>query len=184
VSAALALPTTDSAPASITDASPRLLTVRPAPRREPPFDDEIPAALRSAVTHFDRPLPFPRPVVRAPIGERRRYDPDLPEPMAWGRRLLIGLVEAAAGKRPLHQLANLLTASIAQGLQSELHRAHTCGQRHWLNGATLRGVHAMQPRQGVAEISVTLDAGTRVRAVALRIERRHDQWRCTRIVLG
>jgi hypothetical protein len=42
----------------------------------------------------------------------------------------------------------------------------------------------MQPCRGIAEISATVQVGSRVRALALRIERRHDRWRCTRIQLG
>jgi hypothetical protein len=161
----------------------RLLTMRPAPRREPPYDDELDE--HPALGRFDRPLPFEAiPVRPEPVAVRRRIDDELPDPAVWGRRLLIGLVETAAGKRPIHQLDEFLTPAIAHGLRSELQRADPGGRRHWLHGATPRSVRAMQPCRGIAEISATVQVGSRVRALALRIERRHDRWRCTRIQLG
>lgn len=185
MSLALALPPADPGQAPSAAVVATLLSVRPAPRREPPFDDEIPLGLRCAATALDRPLPFPPATHRpATTALRRRYDADLADPATWARRLLIGLAESAAGKRPLQQLAGLLTPSIAQGLQADLLRAEAGGQRHWLNLATVRSARAMQPKPGIAEVSVTLAVGRRVRAAALRVERRHDQWRCTRIVLG
>ena len=47
----------DHTPAT-TDAGPHRVTVRPAPRREPPFDDEIPQRHLTLVGPHDRPLPF------------------------------------------------------------------------------------------------------------------------------
>jgi hypothetical protein len=161
----------------------RLLTVRPAPRREPPYDDESDRPV--GLNGYDLPLPFERtPVQPEAVAVRRRLDDELPDPAVWGRRLLIGLVEAAAGKRPIHQLDEFLTPAIAHGLRSELQRADPFGRRHWLHGAMPRSVRAMQPCQGVAEISATVQVGARVRALALRVERRHERWRCTRIQLG
>lgn len=157
-----------------------LLTVRPAPRREPPFDDELPRS--ATVSAYDQPLPFPRRT-RSSTLARPRYDQDLPDPSVWTRRLLIGLAETAAGKRSPQQLADFLTPSIATGISAEMRRTEALGRRHWLRGASIGTIRVMQPRAG-AEVSATMSVGGRVRAVALRIERRHSQWRCTRIVLG
>ena len=41
------------------------IVVRPAPRREPPFDDELPEQAGRAT--YDRPLPFERPRRRLPV---------------------------------------------------------------------------------------------------------------------
>ena len=167
---------------SLVDQSRPQLTVRPAPRREPPYDDEL-GATHAVASPFDQPLPFAVPVLPA-LETGPRYDADLPDPSAWARRLLIGLSEAAAGRRAMHQLSDFLTPSISYGISGELHRARTGGGAHWLRSATVRSVRTMQPRAGIAEVSATLHVGRRVRAVALRVERRHHQWRCTRIVLG
>ena len=76
------------------------IVVRPAPRREPPFDDELDATA-TRVGPYDRPLPFARARRRrialppAPPSAMRAA---LPDPGAWGRRLLVGIIETAAGR--------------------------------------------------------------------------------------
>jgi hypothetical protein len=162
--------------------SPRLPTVRPAPRREPPFDDEVPHLHR--VGALDRPLPFARPLHPVPMPLRQPRRSELPDPALWGRRLLVGITETAAGKRPLQQLAALVSPSVAHGLGAEFERAAATGRRHWLATATLRSVRAAEPAEGAAELSATLLAGSRVRAVAMRLDAREGRWRCTRLQLG
>jgi hypothetical protein len=160
------------------------LRVRPAPRREPPFDDEFDPA-ESAVGPFDRPLPLELRVRSFPVvpPAARNRSNDLPEPAAWARRLLVGIVEAAAGRRPLSQLAGMLSPGVAAGLRSDL--VTTGGtRRHWTAGASVRSVHATEPTATTAELAATLSVGPRVRAVALRLEVRHSRWCCTRLVLG
>jgi hypothetical protein len=171
----------DPAPLTIRRAG-RTITVRPAPRREPPFDDECPDA---AAGPLDQPLPFARPA-RHPV---RRLPPvaprtALPDPAAWGQRLLIGVIETAGGRRPLAQLAALLSRSVAAGLGGDFERAAQRGRPHWTHAARVRSVRASQPAEGVAELSATLQAGSRVRAVAMRLEARHGRWCCTRLLLG
>lgn len=155
--------------------------IRPAPRREPGFDDEVGTV--QAVGRLDRRLPFPserrRTVQAAPALPHA-----LPDPAGWARRLLIGIVETAGGKRPLQQLGAMLSPSVAAGLVGDFDRAAARGVRHWTHAATVRTVHATVPADGVAELNATLQAGRRVRAVALRLEVRHGRWRCTRLVLG
>ncbi len=160
------------------------LTVRAAPRREPPFDDERPARHLHSVGPLDRPLPFarpaPRPVV-TPVGSPRS---ELPDPAAWGRRVLVGIIEAAGGKRPLQQLGALLSPSIAHGLRADFDRAAQLRCRHWTHAATLRSIRASEPREGVAEVCATVQIGDRVRAVAFRAEAQQGKWRCTRLQIG
>lgn len=158
------------------------LVVRPAPRREPPFDDEVDPV--SAVTAYDRRLPFPE-TSSAPVPPPILRRPDaLPQPAPWGRRLLIGLIESAAGRRPLQQLSSMLSFSVVRGLAADFERAAARGDRHWLHGATVASVRSFEPAEGVAELCATVTAGPRVRAVALRVEQRDGRWRCTRLQLG
>ncbi len=161
----------------------RPMTVRPAPRREPPFDDELPRHLY-LVGPLDQPLPFDTP--RRDSGARAYPSPDpaLPDPGVWGRRLLIGIIETAAGRRPLPQLAALLSRSVAHGLGTDFERAAQRRRPHWTHAASIRTVRVCQPVAGVAELSATLQVGGRVRAVAMRLEARHGRWRCTRLQLG
>jgi len=158
--------------------------VRPAPLREPPFDDEVQPPHLRPVGPLDRRLPFeevrgarvpqPGPVLA----------PTLPDPVGWGRRLLIGIIETAGGRRPLQQLAALLSPAVATGLGADFERAAQLNAPHWTHAATVRSVHACVPAEGVAELNATVQAGRRVRAVALRLEERDGRWRCTRLQLG
>jgi Family of unknown function (DUF6459) len=160
------------------------LTVRPAPRREPPFDDEIPARHLRAVGSHDQVLPFdrvgPRPA-SLPAAPSRG---DLPDPALWGRRLLVGMIESAGGRRPLQQLVGLLSPSIAHGLRADFDRAAQHRRPHWTHAATVRSIRASEPREGVAEVCATMQVSGRVRAVALRAEAHQGRWRCTRLHFG
>jgi hypothetical protein len=174
VSAALALA---AAPA-------RAVVIRPAPRRDPPFDDEI-AQARPLPGRYDRRLPFDplpaQPAVWVPRPPRPRGTPD---PGPWARRLLIGMIETADGRRPLQQLAALLSPSVGQGLRADFDRGTRAGSPHWLHRAAVRTVRVTEPTPGVAEVCATVETGRRVRAIAIRLETHVGRWRCTRLQLG
>jgi hypothetical protein len=182
-------PAGTSAPAANRVATNRVV-LRPAPRREPPFDDELPTAGTgtavgaSRAGHYEPRLPF------APVARPRVWRPaaaahtPLPDPAPWGHRLLVGMIETAGGRRPLRQLAALVSPSVARGLGGDFERAALHGRHHWLHRANVRSVRASQPGDGVVELAATLDVGDRVRAVALRLEVHHGRWRCVRLQLG
>jgi hypothetical protein len=173
MSAALALP-----------AQSRPVIVRPAPRREPPFDDELPEG-QPQYGPLDQRLPFDRAAGRPALWLPRPPVPrTLPDPSPWGRRLLIGLIETAAGHRPLQQLAAMVSPSVGRGLGAEFDRAVQTGARHWLHRATIRSLRVAEPATGVAEVCATVETGPRVRAIAMRLEEHHGRWRCTRLQLG
>jgi hypothetical protein len=162
----------------------RPVTVRPAPRREPPFDDELQDP-RRVPGPYDRRLPFELTPVRPPVWRPRAPRPrGLPEPGPWGRRLLVGMIETAAGRRPLHQLSTLLSPSVSRGLGADFERAAQLGSPHWLHRAAVRSVRVAEPAEGVAELCATVETGRRVRAIAMRLEEHHGRWRCTRLQLG
>lgn len=160
----------------------RRVVIRPAPRREPPFDDELPA--RPAYGPLDRRLPFERPTRPAVWQPRPPRPRQLPDPGPWGRRLLIGMIETAGGHRPLQQLSTLLSPSVSRGLGADFERARRSGTRHWLHRATVRSMRVAEPAPGVAELCATVETGRRVRAIAMRLEDHHGHWRCTRLQLG
>lgn len=161
------------------------IVVRPAPRREPPFDDELGTEL-APVTRYDRPLPFERPrrhlalQPSAPSPLRAA----LPDPVQWGRRLLVGVIETAGGRRPLNQLTTLLSPSVAYGLRSDFEYAARSGRPHWTHTASVRSMRSSEPAENIAELSATVRSGARVRAIAMRLEVRHGRWCCTRLVFG
>lgn len=160
---------------------PLRMLVRPAPHREPPFDDEI--LEPSPVGPYDRCLPFERPPQPAPFNPVVRPD-GLPDPTVWARRLMVGLIETAAGRRPVQQLAPMLSMSVGRGLGADLERTAAASQRHWLHRASLMNVRGCEPAPGIAELCATVEIGRRVRAIALRLEEHHGHWRCTRLQLG
>jgi hypothetical protein len=157
------------------------VVVRPAPQREPPFDDELDG--RPAVTPYDQRLPFEIQALeyRAPLPARPS---GLIDPSTWARRLLVGLIESAGGRRPLNQLHSLLSPSIARGLGADFERAAQQRAPHWLHRASVGTVRASEPAEGVAELCATVDTGRRVRAIAMRLEEHQGRWRCTRLQLG
>lgn len=161
----------------------RRISVRAAPRREPPFDDEAPQ-LRM-VGPYDRALPFdPWPAgLRGPHSwqaARPTGRGELPDPAVWGRRILVAVLEARAGRRSLQQLTPYLSIAVHHGLATELER-----QRH-PTGAPfgVRSIHVCEPADGVAEIAAVLQSGPRCRAVAARLEGLDGRWRCVKLQIG
>lgn len=181
-------PSTTSPPTSTDGAGPRV-TIRPAPLREPPFDDQVARRHLRLVGPHDRPLPFAapptpsRPAAPAVVACDVDGTP-LPDAAAWGRRLLVGITESAAGRRPMQQLSALLSPSVAHGLGADLERAAQARRPHWTSAASVRTVRATHPRSAVAEVCATVQVGDRVRAVALRLEAHRGRWRCTRLQWG
>jgi hypothetical protein len=164
----------------------RAVVIRPAPVREPPFDDEIDtSAVRAG--RYDRPLPF-RPAARrrpaVPLAALTPARAALPDPARWARRLLLGIIETAGGRRPLNQLTALLSPGVAHGLRTEFETAGRLGRPHWTHRGVIGSVRATEPSDQVAELCATVSDERRVHAVAIRLEVRHGRWCCTRLVLG
>lgn len=167
------------------DAGAPRITVRPAPRREPPFDDEVPPRHLRLVGPHDRPLPFEP-------SRRRLTDPrdlfavqptgrgQLPDPRWFGRRLLIAMLESIAGRRSPQQLAPHLSQAVLSGLLTA--RATPWAER--ARTASLRSIRVCEPADGVAEISAVIQTGKRFRAVAVRLEGLDGRWRCVNLQLG
>lgn len=164
-------------------AATRPVTVRPAPRREPPFDDELPERLLRLVGPHDRPLPF-APSQRRLTDKRDLFAArptgrgELPDPRWFGRRLLIAALEALGGRRSPQQLAPHLSHAVLTGLLGGSQRAA------WAQPAALRSLRVCEPADGVAEISAVVQVGPRFRAVAARLEGLDGRWRCVRLQLG
>jgi hypothetical protein len=162
------------------------VTVRPAPRREPPFDDEIPARHLALVGPHDRPLPF-APSRRRLTDRRDEFAMQptgrgqLPDPVWFGRRLLVAILESMAGRRSPHQLAPHLSHGVFVGLLSDLERP---ARRGWPQPAVVRSIRACEPADGVAELSAVIQTGPRFRAIAARLEGLDGRWRCVRLQIG
>jgi hypothetical protein len=168
------------------------ITVRPAPRREPPFDDELSARHLSLVGPHDRQLPFEDTVpAPSPLRLRSPRDPfaaqptgraDLPNIEAFTRRFVVAIVEVAVGRRSAMQLATNMSAPVHAGLMRGGGRLARLGTP--TRPAGIHSVHISEPADGVAECAIVLRVGTRFRAMALRMEGIDGRWRCTRLQIG
>jgi hypothetical protein len=157
-----------------------VVSLRQAPRREPPFDDE----LTETPYRNNHQLVLVAGPAKPQGFEPVAADPTLPDPSRWAQSLLVGVIETAGGKRPLQQLAAMFSLGVSHGLRRDFDRMARLGRRHWIAGTSVLSVRATQPVEGVAEVAATLQCGARVRAVALRLERSHGRWNCTRLQLG
>lgn len=94
-------------------------------------------------------------------------------------------VEVVAGQRPVLQMLRWTdehvygdlerrAALVAQARGTAARRVH----------AQVRSVHVCRPHPDVAEVSVHVRHGERSRALALRLERHRDRWRCTVLLFG
>jgi hypothetical protein len=180
--------------------------VRPAPLREPPFDDEPPyrsepparddLSLRRLGPH-DQPLPFrtaggPGPNapsrLRLAVLPKHRFDPrptgrgELPEPTAFARRLLIAVIETATGRRSASQLSQHTTLAVQAGLAKDAGRISRLGTRS--RPAAVHSIHLSEPADGVAEVVGIVRVGARFRAIALRLEGLDGRWKCVRLQIG
>lgn len=174
-------------------------SVRPAPQREPGFDDEPPARHLSLVRTATAPqLPFPTPRPDpAPI-RRLSLVPDPPEddavatqhppsagrlrpdPARFSRQFAQGVLEVLSGRRPMVQLARHVSPAVQRGLI----RAGDNQALRSPNAPVLHSLHLSEPAEGVCEMSATIVVGTRYRALAARLEWKMDHWRCTALQMG
>lgn len=111
--------------------------------------------------------PAGRPMARPVLGVVREGQGGL-RPEA---RLIAQLVfDVLAGVRPYHHLAGYTTPRLFEELQP-------LGARLAGAAPTLERVRLCEPRPAVAEVTAVARAGSRVHALALRLE--HDRrWRC------
>ena len=192
---------------AVPSAPPREVTIRPIPRREPPFDDEADdyrlatasdgsPLPRVVLGPWDQPLPFgaaqleaPSPLrlvaPRDPFAARPTARRSLPDPDVWARRLLTTMFEIVGGRRPARQLSALASPSVCAGFTVAGLRAGRLARLAAANPVPqVRSVHVCEPADGVAELALTLAARGRVHALAMRLEGLDGRWRCVRLEVG
>ena len=109
---------------------------------------------------------------------------DLPDPRLWGGRLVQAMLEVDAGVRPVAQLRRWTSDPVYSRLRRRSHRSHflqsrspqTQPGRVWV-----RSLRVCEPADGVAEVSAVVQKGSRIRAVAVRLEGTDGRWRCTAV---
>jgi Family of unknown function (DUF6459) len=177
----------------------------PIPDSAPPYDDELlpPPAARTAPASqaaLDGPAAVQagardQPAERLPPGQRDQPG-DEPAPLpspgrlppgdgSWPGQFAQVLVETLAGSRPPRQMTTWTTERTRARIQ-RLGPMLAAGQR-----PQLRRVVAFRPASGVIEMTVVVSFGSRVRALAVRLEHtppprarpghqpRGPRWLCT-----
>jgi hypothetical protein len=175
--------------ATVLPSGPSGYQVRPAPLREPPFDDEL---AHQKIGPHDQPLPFRAPgpsrLRLAKVADEGRFDPrptgrlELPEPTAFARRLLIAVIETATGRRSASQLSQHTTLAVQAGLARDAGRISRLGTLS--RPAAVHSIHLSEPADGVAEVVGIVRVGPRFRAIALRLEGLDGRWKCVRLQIG
>lgn len=110
---------------------------------------------------------------------------DLPNPEPLLRNLGRSVFEAMAGVREVEQMARWITPDVYSGL---LARVQHAARARRIRGKSVRRPMIetkaclwQSPRAGVVEATVLVDLGTRVRAVAIRLEAFRGRWRAERL---
>ncbi len=163
--------------------------VRPAPGREPPYDDEPNGRWLNQAGARDQHLPFAVPRTTAPrlrlagaaepsTAARR----DLPEPGGFARRFAIAVIEAATGRRAASQLGGHTSPGVQAGLVRDAGRITRLGTAS--RPASLHSMHLAEPADGVIEAAAIVRVGARYRAIAFRLEGLQGRWRCVRLQIG
>lgn len=113
------------------------------------------------------PTHEPRRPASAPAGGTR------PDPQRLAALLTRTWLEVRSGRRPLAQLAPLLTPALHRRLASQIPRPPLAGG----GMVRVRRTVVSQPAEGACEASVVVEQGGRVTAFAVRLERYHGAWR-------
>jgi len=112
---------------------------------------------------------------------------DLPEPGPWAGQIAQAIVEVMSGVRPAPQVVRWTTPQVyaviaRRGALAARRRA--AGSRAVAHRALVRSVHVCEPADGVAECSVVVSDGARVRAMALRLAGQDGRWRVEALQIG
>ncbi len=164
----------------------------PIPDSAPPYDDELlppPASQTAPGGGRDEPADRLPPGQRDQPGDEQAPPPSpgrlAPGDGSWPGQFAQVLVETLAGSRPPRQMTTWTTERTRARIQ-RLGPTLAAGQR-----PQLRRVVASRPASGVIEMTVVVSFGSRVRALAVRLEHipptralpghqpRAPRWLCT-----
>ena len=139
------------------------------------------AALNVLPLDFGPPTGFPaRPNLRLVTGNDAELD-------GFATRFAQAIVEVIGGDRGVQQLMRWTTTEVYADLarrSNVLQRTIPVEQRRRRLRAQVRSVHLSRPHPDAAEVSIHVRHGQRSRAIAARIERIENRWRCSVIEFG
>ncbi|HEV7935105.1 MAG TPA: Rv3235 family protein [Actinomadura sp.] len=129
---------------------------------------------RPGMSHLGGRQP-PRPLLRPAPGPADRAHPAETD-LATTAEVVIRLAfEAFAGRRPLHHLTRWVTLKVAQELSHQPLPEASAGR---VAPPRILASWIQTPAPGRAEVGAVAQVGTRVQALALRLERLRGRWRC------
>lgn len=126
-------------------------------------------SVTSPVTDTYWPVPAPSPV-----------DEAAPDPTRLCGSLVLAAVESLAGGRPVLQLARWVSPAVYEQLSRRCPPPGAPAGRR----PTVRSTVVSRISPTVAEASVVVHDGTRVRGAAVRMELRRGSWRATVLQIG
>lgn len=119
---------------------------------------------------------------------RSRIHPDAAKKMQDPRYLCTAIgkavVEVLAGARPMPQLMRWLSVDIYDAVDRRRQYARVELQNSGRLGARVLGTRIQQVAAHAFEASLTVDDRSRVRAVALRLERKNTGWRVVNLEIN
>ncbi|MBM2618955.1 hypothetical protein JIG36_25685 [Actinoplanes sp. LDG1-06] len=172
--------------------------MRPTPRCEPPFDDELEPTVWATAQQLALDWPSQR---ATPDAAREPAIPPQHSPIAGAsaeaklavRRFVATCVEVLNGHRPaahLRRLSSPMDAQsvVAQGMAAahrvaDFRRARGRRPTRRVSPVAVIHVRLCEPRPGAVEAAVALVTGERTWALALRLELHQDSWRATTLRL-
>ena len=155
------------------DPAPTLLGTAPEPHTpDPPQQEMLALSFTAAGRAIEDPDQDP---LFAPQRTARDH---LPDPGAVATHVVHAAVEVLRGARPVTQLMRWLSPEVYEQL------ARRCEDRRTIRPARTMPPHVQrarisEPADGVAEVSLVVRDGARVRAVAVRLEGVDRRWRAT-----
>ncbi|MGO2533050.1 MULTISPECIES: Rv3235 family protein [Micrococcaceae] len=160
--------------------------IRPLPVRK--FADLLPASTyRYPAKTTDRTTPGrPASGARHEAGEAARRE-EVAHVQTIVRLVALAAFESMSGVRPVHQLARWLEASQYEKLRCRVALINATqpddGSRSHRN-TSIRRTRLCPVATGAYEASLVVAENNRVRAAALRVERRHGHWTVVDLQLG
>ncbi|GAA1362836.1 hypothetical protein GCM10009596_22980 [Arthrobacter rhombi] len=161
-------------------------TIRPLPVRK--FADLLPAHARpragGSTVNAPGPPDLQSPAHQVAESERREEQAHVHTIV---RMVGLAAFESMSGVRPVHQLARWLEAGQYEKLRCRVALVAATqpdGDQRRHRNTTIRRTRLCPVSAGVYEASLVVAENDRVRAAALRVERRHGHWSVVELEIG
>lgn len=169
----------------MTATAPPTVRVLPAPRHTPP-GIPLPTHEQGRLERLNGAAPYVQDALAVDFaaasddqlfGPQPTHARDLPDPQQWAAHIAQAIVEVMHGVRPPTQVMRWTTPEVyAMVARRGSRAARRAGGRQTTHRTTVARVRICEPAPDVAEASVVLIDGPRVRALAARLVGRDGRW--------